>query len=67
MFLRLTVFSKALLDFSFLCNDLISESEWALFPGMSTNTRHLFLVTEATAVQQNDSDRTKTQIIKISK
>ncbi len=38
---------------------LISESELALLPGMFTHTRNLFFLTEASTVQQNDSDRTK--------
>ncbi len=38
---------------------MVSESESALLPGVFTHARNLFFVTEATAVQQNDSDRTK--------
>ncbi len=45
---------------------MVSEPESALLPGVFTHMRNLFFVTEATAVQQNDSDRTKQkkQIIK---
>ncbi len=42
----------------------VSDSEWALLPGMFTHTT---LVTEATTVQQNDSDRTKNTDNKIIK
>ncbi len=35
-----------------------SESEWALLPGIYTYEEFVFM-TEATAAQQNDCDRTK--------
>ncbi len=54
-----TLLSYFLLLVLLIYSSILLESEWAFIAGMFTHTRNFIFKTEATVVQQNDSNRTR--------